>query len=255
MASLAGLLLPDGLSTHFAALLIAASFVTSFITASVGIGGGATMIALMSYLVPSAALIPVHGAVQLGSNGGRTIILRDYVDWVKIAAFSVGAVIGAAVGAMIAVRLQSDVILIGLGAFIIVTTWIPIRHFAAMKTRGFAAIGAITTFLGMFLGATGPINAALLSNSFPERQKLVGSLAALMSVQHGFKVIGFAAVGFAFAPWLPLILLMIASGFGGTVAGSKLLHSMPEKGFRLAFKIALTVLSAGMIYRGVKIFY
>ncbi len=249
------MLLPDDVPAHFAALLIAASFATSFITASVGIGGGATMIALMSYFVPSAALIPVHGAVQLGSNGGRTIVLRDYVDWVRIAAFSVGALVGAGIGAAIAVRLQSDIILIALGVFIIVTTWVPIRHIAAMKTRGFAAIGAITTFLGMFLGATGPINAALLSNSFPERQKLVGSLAALMSVQHGFKVIGFAAVGFAFAPWLPLIALMIVSGFGGTLAGSKLLHSMPENGFRLAFRICLTLLSIGMIYRGVRIFY
>ena len=248
-------MLADGLPAHFAALLIAASFATSFLTASVGIGGGATMIALMSYLVPPAALIPVHGAVQLGSNGGRTIVLRDYVDWTRIAAFSAGALFGAAIGAAIVVRLQSDIILIVLGAFIVVTTWVPLRRIAAMKTRGFAAIGAITTFLGMFLGATGPINAALLSNSFPVRQKLVGSLAALTGVQHGFKVIGFAAVGFAFAPWLPLIALMIASGFGGTLAGSKLLHTMPEKGFRLAFKLALTLLAAGMIYRGVKTFY
>lgn len=255
MESLLNLLFPESVQAHFAVLLIAASFVTSFITASVGIGGGATMIALMSYIVPAAALIPVHGAVQLGSNAGRSIILRTHIDWLRIAAFSAGAVFGAAAGAAIAVRMNSGLILIGLGLFIIASTWIPIRRLAAIRLRGLAAIGALTTFLGMFFGATGPINAALLSNSFPQRQTLVGSLAALTSAQHGFKIIGFAAVGFAFGPWLPLIALMIVSGFAGTLAGSKLLNAMPEKGFRLAFKVALTALSAGMIYRGVNIVY
>ncbi|MCY6383112.1 sulfite exporter TauE/SafE family protein [Hoeflea prorocentri] len=255
MEPLLHLLLPESLPVQFAALLIAASLVTSFITASVGIGGGAAMIALMSYLVPAAALIPVHGAVQLGSNAGRTFILRAHVDRVRIAAFAAGAVFGAAVGAVIAVRISSGFILVGLGLFIIASTWIPVRRMAAIKMRGFAAIGALTTFLGMFFGATGPINAALLSSSFADRQTLVGSLAALMSIQHGFKIVGFAAVGFAFAPWLPLIGLMIASGFIGTLAGSRLLHALPEKGFRLAFKIVLTVLSIGMIQRGVNIVY
>ncbi|MEX3010882.1 sulfite exporter TauE/SafE family protein [Hoeflea sp. TYP-13] len=250
MESIAGTLLPDILSPVNAGLLVAASFLTSFITASVGIGGGVVMIALMSYFVPPVALIPVHGAVQLGSNGGRTFVLREHVDWIRIAAFSAGAVIGAAIGAAIAVRLNNSVILIGLGLFVIASTWIPLRKMAAIKTRGFAVIGAVTTFIGMFFGATGPINAALMSNSFSKRQTLVGSLAALMSAQHGFKVIGFAFAGFAFEQWLPLIAMMIASGFCGTLTGSRLLHVMPEKGFRIAFKIVLTLLACGMVYRG-----
>ena len=250
MEQIVSILVPDGITPLHAIVLVAASFATSFITAAFGIGGGATMIALMSYFVPAAALIPVHGAVQLGSNGGRTIVLRDHVDWVRIGAFSAGAILGAAIGAAIAVRLQSDFILIGLGLFIVASTWIPLKRMAAIRTKGFAAIGAATTFIGMFFGATGPINAALLSNSFSDRRILVGSLAALMSAQHGFKVLGFAAAGFAFAPWLVLIILMIASGFAGTLAGSRLLHALPEKGFRVALKGMLTLLAAGMIYRG-----
>jgi uncharacterized membrane protein YfcA len=243
-------LIPDGVSPLHAMLLVAASFMTSFITAAFGIGGGAAMIALMSYFVPPAALIPVHGAVQLGSNGGRTFVLRQYVDWVRIAAFSAGAVFGAGIGAAIAIRLHNGAILIGLGLFIIASTWIPLRRMAAIRSPGFTVIGALTTFIGMFFGATGPINAALLSNSFSDRKIVVGSLAALMSTQHGFKVLGFAIAGFAFAQWLALILAMIASGFAGTVAGSRLLHAMPEHRFRLVLKGLLTVLAAGMIYRG-----
>ena len=54
-----------------AALLVVASFFTSALTAAFGVGGGIAMLALMGLFIPVAAVIPVHGAVQLGSNSGR----------------------------------------------------------------------------------------------------------------------------------------------------------------------------------------
>jgi len=221
-------------------------------TASIGIGGGTIMIALMSYFLPIAALIPVHGVVQFGSNTGRAAVMRKHVDWTRLMAFSIGAIVGAGLGAAIAVRLSGGTVLTGLGLFVIASTWIKLPRLAAIRQTGMALIGAATTFLGMFFGATAPINAALLSNSFTERQTLVGSLAAITSAQHGFKTIGFALAGFAFAPWLPLILLMILSGFVGTLAGAHILNRLPERGFRLAFKLMLTALALDMIYRGIQ---
>ena len=64
-------LLPEGLAPAVAALLVVASSFTSALTAAFGLGGGIAMLALMGLFVPVAALIPVHGAVQLGSNTGR----------------------------------------------------------------------------------------------------------------------------------------------------------------------------------------
>ena len=64
-------LLPEGLGVAAATLLVVASFFTSALTAAFGVGGGVAMLALMGLFVPVAALIPVHGAVQLGSNTGR----------------------------------------------------------------------------------------------------------------------------------------------------------------------------------------
>ncbi len=212
------------------------------------------MIALMSYALPIPALIPVHGCVQFGSNAGRVLVMRRHVDWTRLAAFSLGAIAGAAVGAAIAVRLSSGILLTGLALFVIASTWIPIPKLASIRQTGMAVIGAATTFLGMFFGATAPINAALLSSSFRERQVLVGSLAAITSAQHAFKVIGFAVAGFAFAPWLPFVAVMILSGFAGTLAGARILMRLPERGFRLAFRIVLTALALDMFYRGIVTF-
>ena len=242
--------MPASVLPIYAALLIAASFLTSLMTAALGIGGGSLMIVTMSYFIPTAALIPVHGAVQFGSNSGRAFVLRRHVNWAKLGAFSAGAILGTGLGAAIAVRLSSGILLTGLGLFVIASTWIPLPRLATIGKAGMAVIGAATSFVGMFFGVTAPINAALLSNSFDKRQTLVGSLAAINGAQHGFKIVGFAVVGFHFLPWLPLILVMIASGFLGTLVGTRILHRLPEQNFRLALKLALTALALELLYRG-----
>ena len=38
-----------------------ASTVTSLITASLGLGGGVTLLALLGQVLPATALIPIHG--------------------------------------------------------------------------------------------------------------------------------------------------------------------------------------------------
>jgi uncharacterized membrane protein YfcA len=57
------------------AVLLAASFCGSLLTAAVGVGGGTLVIIILASLVPPAVLIPVHGLVQLGSNATQGGIL------------------------------------------------------------------------------------------------------------------------------------------------------------------------------------
>ena len=65
---------------------------------------------------------------------------------------------------------------------------------------------------------------------------------------HVFKIIAFGVLGFAFAPWAGLIVLMIASGFLGTLAGSRLLGKMNEKSFKTGFKWVMTVLALNLLW-------
>ncbi len=63
-----------GLDPLMASGLFAASFAGSFITVTFGLGGGVLVLALMASVLPTAALIPVHGVVQLGSKLFRRIL-------------------------------------------------------------------------------------------------------------------------------------------------------------------------------------
>lgn len=209
------------------------------------------MLALMGYLVPVAAIIPLHGAVQLGSNVGRVAILRDHVAWICLAAFLMGAIPGAWLGGVAVGALAEPVIKAALGGFILLITWIRLPRLAAIRLPGFALTGAVTTFLTMIFGATGPLIAVVLSKTFPERKRFLATTAAVMSLQHLLKTIVFALAGFAFAPWLGLIAAMILTGLAGTWVGANILRNMPESRFRLVFKICLTVLSLDLVRRGV----
>ena len=239
--------MPPGLDAATALVLTTASFFTSALTVSVGIGGGVALLALMGYLVPVAAIIPVHGVVQLGSNVGRAAILRSHIAWTCLTAFFIGAVPGAWAGSQVVGALPDSVLRAALGGFILLMTWMRLPRLAAIKLPGFALTGAITTFLTMIFGATGPFNAVVLSKTFPERLRFQATTAAVMSLQHLVKTMAFALAGFAFAPWLPMIAAMVATGLAGTWVGAHILKKTPESRFQLIFKICLTLLALDLI--------
>jgi uncharacterized protein len=244
-------LLPDSIGLGVAALLIVGSFFTSATTASFGIGGGVMMLALMGQFLPVAALIPVQGLVQFGSNAGRTFVQRAHINTVFLKPFLAGSVIGAAIGAVPVVQLPDALMKMALGAFILFITWGRIPGVKALTGAGLAIASAAIAFLTMFLGATGPLLASVVAAMIPgDRKAVVATSAAGLIVQHGLKVVAFGLAGFAFRPWLPLIAMMIGTGYLGTLTGSKLLNRMPEDKFRLGFKLILTVLALDLLRRG-----
>ncbi len=61
-------LLPPDLGAPALALLLGVSFAGGVISAAAGIGGGLLMLAVLASVVPPAAVIPIHGVVQIGAN-------------------------------------------------------------------------------------------------------------------------------------------------------------------------------------------
>ncbi|MGY6707197.1 MAG: sulfite exporter TauE/SafE family protein [Rhizobiaceae bacterium] len=250
MEALSGLL-PDGLGTTPAAILIVASFFTSALTAAFGVGGGVAMLALMGLFLPVAALIPVHGAVQLGSNTGRAWHQRAHIRYDIAVPFLFGSLAGAIAGAWFVVQLPDALLKLLLGLFIIAVTWASIPGFDRLGRAGITAGSAVTALVTMFVGATGPLLAAFFSKILPDdRKALVATHAAGMTVQHLLKIVVFGLAGFAFAAWLPLIAVMIVSGYLGTVYGSRILEALPEDVFRRWFRIGVTVLALELLRQG-----
>lgn len=237
---------PDLISTGGAVLLISASLLTSALTAAAGLGGGITLIAVMANVMPPAALVPVHGCVQLGSNAGRALVQLKHVDRMIALWFACGAIVGAITGGAIAVQLPAYILKAGIGAFVLWIVWGKVPKIVGMRKRAVTVAGFASTFLSMFFGAAGPIGGAVLSTLGLTRHGFVANQAVTSMTMHVFKVVAFGALGFAFAPWAGLIFLMILSGFVGTLLGSLLLGKMNEKMFKTGFRIVMTLLALNL---------
>lgn len=244
-------LLPDALPASLALALVFASFLTSALTASLGLGGGVVLLGLLAYALPVSVLIPLHGVIQSGSNASRVTLLHRHVAWPRIVPFLAGTLVGVAVGAAVFIRLPEAVLTTALGIFILLIVWVEIPALQHAGRLLFAAGGAISGFLTMFVGATGPLTAVFLAKTFADRRSYSASHAAVMLFQHGSKILLFAILGFSYMPWLTWLAAMIAAGYLGTVVGTRILLRVPESRFRLWFRLAVTLLAIDLLRRGI----
>ncbi|WP_306251480.1 sulfite exporter TauE/SafE family protein [Parvularcula sp. IMCC14364] len=231
-----------------AALIIFTSFFGSALTAAFSIGGGLLLIAVMSSVMPAIAVVPVHGAVMVGSNAGRASILFRHIDWPILGWFAIGAVIGASIGSQVVTNLPAWAFRFAIAAFIIFTQWGPKFRNLGFGPRSYIVAGGISSFLTLFVGATGPFISTILSKvPGMVRQGLIASSGACMTLQHGLKVIVFFLAGFIYAPWIPLIAAALVSGFCGTLLGTKLLGNLSEAVFRKLLKWLLTAMAVYLL--------
>ena len=236
-----------GLGWPIAGTLLAVSFVSSLITVAFGIGGGAVMLTVLATLLPAAAIVPVHGLVQLGSNVGRAAIMTKYMRLDLLGAFVGGAIIGILLGGSLVVQLDPGWIQVGVGLFIL---WSVLATPPAFLRSSGLITGAFSSFLTMFFGGTGPFVATFVKAQKLERHEHVATQAMLMTVQHLLKTIAFGFLGFAFSAWAGLIALLIAFGVLGTLVGRLLLARIDERRFKFALNAILAVLALRLIYAG-----
>jgi len=245
------ILLPPEISPALALALVLLSFFTSLLSAAVGIGGGTVLLVAMVSFLPPLIVLPVHGLVQLGSNAGRAWLLRSYANRRILVWFAGGAVLGVIVAANVFVALPGTALEIIIAVFVLYAAWAPALKPTAIPWKGFALVGAGTTFATMFVGGTGTLVAAFLSPERLGREPLVATHASCMSVQHTLKVIAFGLIGFQFAHWAALMAAMIVTGFAGTVVGRRLLGRLPERTFAIVYRTAITLLAVRLLYRAV----
>ena len=226
-------------------ILVGVAFFSSALTAVLGIGGGVFLIALMPGLLPAAAVVPVHGVVQLASNASRAFFARRHIAWQPILPFAVGALIGAALGSRVLVQLPEGWLPLLLGSFILIVTWTPVGK---LRLPGrFFTIGLVQTFVSLFVGAAGPLVSPLLLQEGYGHHRVVATHGTIMTLLHGLKTLTFVALGFSFGAWAPLIIGMLIAATAGSWAGNHLRHRLPQKNLRTGFKILLTALAIRLL--------
>ena len=241
-------LLPSAVEPWVAFILIIAAGLTSALTAALSLGGGTALIAILTFFMPAAVAVPVHGVVQFGSNAGRAFLRRKEILWQYVIWFACGGIPGAVLGGQVAIWMPDRLFSFLIAAFLLYSVWGPKPHSRNRKPVMLFGYGAFAAFISMIIGVSGPIVAGLLK-FIEDRKNFVGTHAVLMTFQNISKILFFIFFGFAFYEYAFLLIAMIAAGFLGSYLGSKLLDRLPEKAFRSAFKVVMTAIAIILIWR------
>ncbi|MDH3218077.1 MAG: sulfite exporter TauE/SafE family protein [Gammaproteobacteria bacterium] len=228
-------------------LLILVAFGTATLTAITGIGGGMILIAIMPGLLPAAAIIPVHAAVQMFSNLSRALFGWRFMRWEFVLAFVGGAIGGGLIAAGITREINLAYTPLFIAAYILFTVWGPRLRFPRPVKGEFVAIGFVQTGLSMIVGATGPMGQAAMLHRGLQRDALVVTSAFMMTLTHLIKIVMFALLGFAFLDYWKIIAGMAAGVILGALLGTHIRYRVPETLFRQVLKWLLTLLALRMI--------
>lgn len=242
-------LLPDA-SAWAAPILLATGMLGALLTTTLGAGGGLLLLAVMTVFLPVNVTIPLHGVIQAGAGASRTLLMWRHLSLPLLLAFALGAVVGAAAGSVVLVRLPEPAMQLILGIFVLLLAWVPVPRLQRVSRSGVGAVAAITTGLTLFVGATGPFVAAFLKALRLDRLQYMATFSTCMLLQHGLKVAVFALAGFAFAPWLPFLAAMLAAVFAGSWLGRHVLLRMNNTLFHRALAVVLTLLALRLLYSG-----
>lgn len=223
------------------------SFLTSTVAGVVGIGGGMMLIAIMPSFIPLNALIPVHGLTQMSSNLSRAVFGYKDVQFEVIPKFLLGSFIGIGIFAGILNFISLEYVPLFIGTYILLSLWSEKFNEKIKRYESYFLAGFFQTGLSMVVGATGPLTMTLLLKDYQDKDKVVATGAALMSITHILKVFVFMYFGFVFFDYIGIIVAMIIGAVAGSWAGTQLRDKIEGKKFLMLLKVLLSALAIHVI--------
>lgn len=235
------------------AFLALVSVTTSIISALVGMAGGTVLLAVLTVVLPWSVVIPVHGLVQLVSNFSRAFILRKHVHRRIFSYFLMGAPFGALLSVLLVQYVGVNELPFILMISLIMYTVFKPKKLPAIKLQfwQFSILGFVSAFLGLLIGATGPLLAVFFLRDDLNKEEIVATTSSIQILTHSLKIPAFLYLGFDYATYWPLIALMLIGAVVGTEIGVKVLSKMNTQMFTTVYKVALFFIAIHLLLKNV----
>lgn len=232
-------------STEISLTLLAT--LTSTIAAILGFGGGMLLIAIMPNFLPAAAIIPIHGLVQLVSNSSRVALSIQDVAWYLLPQFLLGSIIGLSIFGTLLFNMPNDYIPLAIGSYILLNLWSKSFSNTMKRFENFYIVGALQTGLSLIVGATGPLTNSILLKHLQDKDQIIATGAIFMSISHLAKLIIFGVIGFQFFDYSLILILMCVGAILGSYIGSKVRKIVNNQVYLTVIKYLLSLLAIKMI--------
>ena len=241
-------------------ILTIGALITSSISAVIGMGGGIILLAIMAIIIPEGYMvIALHGAIQMFSNGTRTFIFRNHLKKQLLWEFFQGAIIGLSLSTIIiyaitqyydvssASQIKFEFLKPIIGIYIIWNLYLkgPKKK---KKNKLFRIVGLIGGISSVFIGAAGPLIAPFFLKDSLHKKNIIANKAACQLISHFGKIPIFIYLfDVNYVNEYTVLIPLVISVYIGTNIGKKLLEFIPEKIFKIVFKICLTIISIRLI--------
>jgi len=205
------------------------------------------ILATTTIVLPITAVVPLHSGLLVGSTVGRVVMFWRFIDWKIVNPFLIGSFIGTALGARTYFALPENAIAIAIAIVMLLAIWLPSVSWRPKIRHPWAVVGFTHSLLSTLFAYGAVLHSVILHTGLSRRQ-IVGTMAGCLSGMSVFKIIGYAWFGFDYRPYLVLIAAAIAASFIGTWVGKRLSEKLPEQGFRMVFRVLITVTALRLLY-------
>lgn len=243
-----------------------AALATSVLSALAGLGGGIILLVVIAQFFAPATAIPIHGGIQLVSNGSRAGLLRRDIEWRAVGLSALLLFPASLLGVAVATSVPENLTRFVIGVFVLIAAWRPAllrgllvrgeqpsaRHSGAgLPDRVLVGLGAVSGFLNTTVGASGPMTSPFFKAVTATHTAFVATAATAQVFAHASKVVAFSLDEFAIEDHLSVIAIGAVGVTVGSFIGTRLLGRISEANLDTLFKLVLTALAVRLLLRAV----
>lgn len=216
-----------------------------------GIGGGLLYLPVLTWGVGIKAAVPYLAMLLLVANISRAWLARSSIDWQVVKQFTIGAIPGAVLGALLYTLLSTFWIAKALGVYLIgyvLLNFTKMTWPRSADLKSLRMIGVPAGFVSAVVGGSGPVVAPWFLRYGLVKEAFVGTEAVGAAIMHITKLAVWGGAGLLGAHdvllLLPLGVLMVV----GSLFGMKLVMRMNARQFRAFLLLALTAVGIRFLF-------
>ncbi len=226
----------------------------SLLTSLTGLGGGTLILAGLLLVYPPELALPLHSFTQFTANGLRAGIFYKKVSWRTVGAYALLMLPFAWLGAEIFEHINSSILKIIVGTLILVSV-IPWKFRLKSEPRPstFVIAGALSGFMGIFVGAVGPMVTPLFNRLPLGREGNLSTKSAGQMCLQFSKIIAFGgAAGVNYVSIKENIGILMLGSLIGVGISIPIGKKISDQKFDLAVNVLLALISIKILFEGIR---
>lgn len=239
-------------------LIVIAAFLTSIVSGVFGMAGGIIFMGVLTWLLPAALALALHGVVQFASNLWRFLIHRRHVVWPVLLWFGLGSIASLGFFSLVVFAPTKFLVFLGLGLTPILV-WLPERWLRLDASNRWHAIGGgfVSNGLSLVSGVSGPVTDLLFVNTALNRHQVVATKAVMQAMGHASKILVYGSLLLGTAAReaiaLPATVIAVAASMAGITVGGYILDRISDAQFRSSRRWIVTIVGAVFLFQAIQI--